>query len=166
MLKIYIAGFDVFAPDAVERGKRYKQICEKYGFEGLYPFDNEINCKDLIQKPRLIFEGNVNYIEQADIIVANLNPFRGAEVDSGTAFECGVGFALGKKLYGHLWDDSPIIDKVMNYYSGITLRKTTWRDREGYSIEDFGLPLNLMLAVPVKLVTGDFEDCIEEISQK
>ena len=39
--KIYLAGFDVFADDALERGKKMKELCARYGFEGLYPLDNE-----------------------------------------------------------------------------------------------------------------------------
>jgi nucleoside 2-deoxyribosyltransferase len=35
--RIYLAGPDVFLPDAIEAGKRKKVLCQKYGFEGVYP---------------------------------------------------------------------------------------------------------------------------------
>ena len=38
---IYLAGFDVFAPDAKERGKKMQELCTKMGYTGLYPLDNE-----------------------------------------------------------------------------------------------------------------------------
>ena len=40
MKKIYLAGFDVFAPDARQRGAKMKMMCAEKGFAGLYPFDN------------------------------------------------------------------------------------------------------------------------------
>ena len=79
MKKIYLAGFDVFAPDAVQRGAKMKMMCAEKGFVGLYPFDNEA---DAAQE---IFAGNCGLIDGADIVIANLNPFRGAEPDSGTS---------------------------------------------------------------------------------
>ena len=88
MKKIYLAGFDVFAPDAKQRGAKMKMLCAEHGFIGLYPFDNEAdNAPD-------IFAGNCGLIDQADIVIANLNPFRGDEPDCGTCFE--VGYALPK----------------------------------------------------------------------
>ena len=41
-MKIYLAGPEVFLPDAVGIGQAKKRLCAAYGFEGLYPFDNEI----------------------------------------------------------------------------------------------------------------------------
>lgn len=92
--KIYIAGFDVFKDDAIDVGNKYKEICKLYGFVGLYPLDNTFSRSDLI------FKGNVGLINESDIIVANLNNFRGQTMDDGTAFELGYGYASGKILYG------------------------------------------------------------------
>ncbi|KPW90352.1 hypothetical protein ALP58_200137 [Pseudomonas savastanoi] len=39
---VYLAGFDVFRPDAVEYGRYLKALCSAHGLEGLYPFDNEV----------------------------------------------------------------------------------------------------------------------------
>jgi len=36
-------------------------------------------------------------------------------------------------------------------------------DALGYSVEDFGLNLNLMLACSVKVVVGTIEDCLQDI---
>ena len=41
MKKIYLAGFDVFAPDARQRGAQMKMLCAGRGCIGLYPLDNE-----------------------------------------------------------------------------------------------------------------------------
>lgn len=37
-------------------------------------------------------------------------------------------------------------------------------DATGLRIEDFGLPLNLMLAIPIRIVTGDLRAAIAELS--
>ena len=43
MKKIYIAGTDVFEQNSIEIGERYVKLCQKYGFQGLYPLDNKID---------------------------------------------------------------------------------------------------------------------------
>ncbi len=144
--KIYIAGFDVFYSDAVRRGIKYKEICKKYGFEGLYPLDNECTeAKD-------IFRGNLALIDKADFICANLNDFRGVDMDSGTAFEIGYGYASGKDIFGYTSDISSLREKLGEH------------DDRGFSVEDFGMCVNLMIGCAcVHIVQGDFEDCIKYI---
>ena len=145
-MKIYLAGFDVFAEDAKKRGEDMKALCREYGFEGLYPLDNEF-CE---ASP--IFLGNLAMIDSADCIVANVNAFRGSEPDSGTAFEIGYAFAKGKHVFLYLSDGRTIRQK---------LGKT---DKEGFSVEDFALPVNLMLACAAKsIVIGDFSDCLKTV---
>jgi nucleoside 2-deoxyribosyltransferase len=39
-LKVYLAGPEVFLSEAIAIGLR-KELCSRYGFEGLDPFDNE-----------------------------------------------------------------------------------------------------------------------------
>lgn len=40
--KIYLAGPEVFHPDAAARGRQKQALCREYGFEGLFPLANEI----------------------------------------------------------------------------------------------------------------------------
>lgn len=42
-MKIYLAGPDVFLPDAVEIGRHKVAVCAAHGVTGLYPLDNEID---------------------------------------------------------------------------------------------------------------------------
>ena len=42
-MKIYLAGPDVFLPDAVEIGRRKAEICARHGLIGLYPLDNAVD---------------------------------------------------------------------------------------------------------------------------
>jgi nucleoside 2-deoxyribosyltransferase len=40
MTKIYLAGPDVFLPDAVDIGRRKVDLCRRHGLIRLYPLDN------------------------------------------------------------------------------------------------------------------------------
>ncbi len=160
MKKIYIAGPDVFEKNSIEIGKEYCKLCEKYGFKGLYPLDNVIDFNQNKQKiAQDIFIANKNLIEECDIVVANLNSFRGKESDSGTVWECGYGFALGKKVYGYLNRKGNYINQFTK--DEIILENNIAHDLDGKVIEDFDYPLNLMISCSVeKIVVGKFEDVL------
>lgn len=165
MKKIYIAGPDVFEPNSIEIGKKYSNLCEKYGFKGLYPLDNVVDFNQEKRKiAQDIFKANVELIKQADIIIANLNAFRGKEADSGTIWECGYASALGKKVYGYIAKDLNYIDTFSEdetkKLNGIVV------DLDSKTIEDFDYQINLMIACSVeKLVIGGFEDCLKELEK-
>ncbi len=163
MLKIYIAGPDVFEKNSIEIGERYSSLCKKYGFEGLYPLDNIV---DFTQEKRKIaddiFVANVAFIKDADIVIANLNPFRGKEADSGTVWECGFAYGLGKKVYGYKDDTRDYVeqfnDDEKDLIGGIIF------DKNEKAIEDFNHPLNLMIACSaIEIIQGTFEDVLKRI---
>lgn len=164
MQKIYIAGPDVFEKDSIEIGRRYVKLCEEYGYEGLYPLDNVIDFNQDKQKiAKDIFEANKKLIEQSDIVVANLNAFRGKEADSGTIWECGYGFGLGKKVYGYMNEVSDYVDQFQRdekqSIDGIIY------DKDGKVIEDFSHPINLMIACSVEeIIKGGFEEVLKKLS--
>src|SRR5260370_41156129 len=87
-MKIYLAGPDVFLPDAVEIGRRKAELCTRRGLTGLYPLDSAIDpaAEDA---SRRIFRGNETMMIEADAIIANLTPFRGPGADAGTVYELG-----------------------------------------------------------------------------
>lgn len=155
--RIYLAGYDVFRADAVEYGNRLKTLCLQRGLQGLFPMDQQapvgLSGEALA---RWIFRANVALIESADAVMANLNNFRGAEPDSGTAWEVGYAAALGKPVWGYLGDGRPLREQV-----GVD---ALGRDRDGFTVENFGLPRNLMLACSARLVIGSATDCLERIA--
>jgi nucleoside 2-deoxyribosyltransferase len=59
MTKIYLAGPDVFLPDAVELGRAKVELCAAYGLTGLFPLDNKVNVESR-GASRKIFRGNRN----------------------------------------------------------------------------------------------------------
>lgn len=159
MQKIYIAGFDVFKPNSKQIGEDYKFTCKEYGYEGLYPLDNEIDeswSKEVARK--FIYEKNIELIEKSDIIIANGNPFRGNELDSGTAFEIGYAKALHKKIVIYMDDTRSYLDKFVekNKKNGVFV------DKNEMFIEDFDFPLNLMFSNTI-IVEGGFKEALESV---
>ncbi|TGK33741.1 nucleoside 2-deoxyribosyltransferase [Leptospira gomenensis] len=174
MKKIYLAGPEVFLPNAAEVLRDRKYSCAHRGFAGLSPFDSEIGeikRRDL-DLARRIFFGNVELIRTCDLVIANCNPFRGACVDDGTAFEIGYAYSLGKRIYGFarsLVSLPRIVTEkipVFPHNSGYPI------DEDGYLLnEDFGNSLNLMLEFSIStsggvLVEGDFEDCLSRLAER
>jgi nucleoside 2-deoxyribosyltransferase len=115
--------------------------------------------------PAAIFQDNLALIDEADAVVANLNPFRGPEPDSGTAFELGYAHARGKQILGYIDRFETTVDRVERLQGHLTRYGNEITDRDGYRVEDFGLPLNIMLAVPTRLVAGGVEDCLNQLQQ-
>ena len=143
MLKIYLAGPDVFEPDAIDQGKRLKAHCEQYGFIGLFPLDNEISQDGTpYEVAKRIREANIALINECDIVLANLNPFRGLEPDSGTVYEVGYATALNKKVYAYAKDHRPMIQCIRESQ---LLSTTATLCQDEKVIEDFGEALNLMM---------------------
>lgn len=147
MRKVYLAGPDVFLPDAVAIGARKKELCAKYGFEGLYPFDNEIPSNLHGERiDRLIYRANERMIRAADLGICNLTPFRGASADSGTVFELGMLIGFGKRVFGYSNITSDYLDRVRALKSGVSNSvENVWRDSNGMMIENFANADNLMI---------------------
>ena len=153
-MKIYLAGPDIFRPDALEWADSARALCRQYGFDPLVPLDHHET------EPQKIFEANLGLIRKAQIVCANLDPFRGAEPDSGTAFEVGYALALGKKVCGYVTTPQTTIERLGTLGRR---RDGTPTDGMGMAVEDFGLPCNLMLAVPCNVVEGGLEACLKTI---
>jgi nucleoside 2-deoxyribosyltransferase len=159
MLKIYLAGPDVFEPDAIEKGAALKALCRQFGFEGLFPLDNAVLSDDTpCNTAKAIREANIRLLESSDIVMANLNPFRGVEPDSGTVYEVGYAAALGKKVYGYAADRRPMIERVRDAQK---LDSDARVCKDGMIIEDFGMSHNLMLLDVV--VADNAESALEYI---
>jgi nucleoside 2-deoxyribosyltransferase len=161
MKKIYLAGPDVFDPDPIATGKVLKSLCKEYGLEGLFPLDNVIKEHDDPHKTaKAIREANIDLIKQADIVMANLNPFRGFEPDSGTVYEVGFAEALGKPVFAYAKDRRQMIERLRAYQH---LDQDASCCLDGKSIESFALSHNLMLAHT--LVANTPEECLAHIKR-
>ena len=162
MKRIYLAGPDVFEPNAIEVGQKLKQLAHQHGFIGLFPLDNIISSQGTPHEvARAIRDANIKLIKSADIIMANLNPFRGLEPDSGTIFEVGFATALKKEVYCYATDCREMIKRIRDKQQ-LSAEATICQD--GKIIENFKLSHNLMLID--LLVATDAQSCLAYIAKQ
>ena len=154
MKKLYLAGPDVFLPNAAAHGEALKKVCLAHGYEGLFPLDNQVPPAPPAEMAAAIRKANVELIRRADGVIANLSPFRGPEPDSGTVWETGFAQGLGKPVVAWSSDRRSLKERTV---AMLGLPDGAERDREGLAIEDFGLSHNLMFAHLV--VADSFEGC-------
>ena len=113
-MKIYLAGPDVFLPDALDIGRRKREICARHGVTGLYPLDNVIDLYAADASLR-IFKGNEAMMDAADAIIANLTPFRGPGADAGTVYELGYMAGRGKLCLGYSNDPAAYAERAARF---------------------------------------------------
>ena len=143
-MKVYLAGPDVFLPDAVDIGQRKHEICQRHGVSGLYPLDNTVDLAAGDASLR-IFKGNEAMMDTADAIIANLTPFRGPGADPGTVYELGYMAGRGKLCLAYCNDPVPYAERVARLTKVTRTSDNRLIDRDGLAVEDFGLPDNLMM---------------------
>jgi len=138
VMRVYLAGPDVFLPNAVEIGKSKKRICAKHGFEGVYPMDAHFDVLFDIDSPvdmgHTTFDLMVELMDSCDLVIANLTPFRGPSMDVGTAVEIGYMYGCGKPVFGYT-------NVVKDYAERV--------EPDDFFIEAFGLVDNVMVEGPV-----------------
>ena len=152
--RLYLAGPDVFRPDAAAHGRRLVALCAEHGFEGVFPL-NEALPGGLAPHALAthIYRTNIALIERCDAVLANLDFFRGPEPDSGTCFEVGYAVARGKPVIDYVPQEGSLAERIRRRHPQALGPRG--KDAQGWELEEFGLPLNLMLAVPSRIVVGD-----------
>lgn len=183
---VYLAGPEVFLPEPIKAGEiKNSQIAKlnakyKWPFTlvGLYPMDNEIpNFKPDKKTGLVIYQANIDLMDKAHFITANMVRFRGPSMDVGTAFEMGYMRGLGKPVVGY-YESEPFYgdiekpgiyaERVKKYYQ---VDKThPEKDIHGQSIEDFQMADNLMMIGSLDDTGGDihltFEAAILDIAKR
>ena len=138
VMRVYLAGPDVFFPNAIEIGKAKKRICAMYGIEGVYPldahFDVLFNHDSPVCMGHTTFDLMVELMDSCDFLIANLTPFRGPSMDVGTAVEIGYMYGRGKPVFG---------------YTNIAKDYAERVEPDGFLVESFRLVDNLMVEGPV-----------------
>ena len=162
---VYLAGPERYDEDACERYKIMKQLCDQYGFEALAPIDwapgvQKIESDNPYTTAANLFDNYQQHVRNCDLIIANLNDYRGYECSNDVAFECGMAFELGKKLYAYLDDTRPLIERIPHLGED-----HEYRDMMGANVENFNYPMNLMFACSMKIFEGKFEEIIASIAE-
>ena len=185
-LKVYLAGPEVFLPNAREILDIKAELARAAGFEPLSPGDLAIPpVETKFGMGLAISQVNEGMMRAADAVIANLTPFRGVAADVGTAFEVGFMCAQGKLVYAYTNAAASHYDRCSAYYGGDIRETADGRHRgpDGISIENFDMADNLMLdggiaarggalvvgnAAPDALYTDldAFEECLRLLAEQ
>jgi nucleoside 2-deoxyribosyltransferase len=147
--RVYLAGPDVFMPDAGAWLERKKAICAGYRLTAVSPLDplaEEPEPWGALPEWRRIALRNEAHIRGCVAVVANLTPFRGPSADVGTVYEVGFARGLGLKVFGYATVVTAFLDRTLSAIGGGRQAPDgSWWDREGLLVEQFGLFDNLMI---------------------
>ena len=151
----YLAGPDVFYPNARAVGKAKCDLLLQHGITGHFPLDNEIPESPEIAHE--IFLGNIQLINRSSIVLANIIPFRGPSLDPGTAWEVGYAYANGIPVicYG---STGTYLERCRTL--GLESSDAGW-DHAGMQIEDFSEPENLMISRCARQIVSSFEEAVQ-----
>ena len=170
----YLAGPDVFLPNATAHAAMKVEICRRSGLRGLPPLNEDAKTAATEQEVwQTIYQKDVVMMERSDIIIANLTPFAGASADAGTLIEVGWFLGKGKPIFGYS-NTSESFESRM--------RRQLGAKHADLGIEGFHLPDNLMIVgavqsggYPIFLPTDGkargldaldvFETCVEAVAQ-
>lgn len=147
--RIYLAGPEVFLPEAKLAGERKAALCARAGFEGVFPLDQALDLDGLprLEKARRIALADEALMASCDLAIANLTPFRGVSMDAGTAYEVGYMRALGRIVLGYSNTTADYATRARAFRGrGIPVGDA---DRSDAAIEDFDLSENLMLEIAI-----------------
>ncbi|MFI4988632.1 MAG: nucleoside 2-deoxyribosyltransferase [Alphaproteobacteria bacterium] len=150
MLRIYLAGPEVFLANPRRIEARKKAICAAHGFDGQFPLDAELDVSGLqpAEAGFRIYQANKALMASCALAIANMTPFRGPSMDVGTAFEMGFFMrALGRPVLGYTNVAAGLLERTKAFFGkGKVMRKgRAFLDPGGMTIEDFAMADNLML---------------------
>lgn len=176
---LYLAGPDLWYPDADAHLERQRLVAEQAGFTVLEAAALPAEVRDAGElAARAMYAERISRLRRADAGIVNLTPFRGPAADAATTFEMGFLAGLGKPLFGwiNLGDEleAEYRERVEAWMGARPDDAGVWRDGEDCEIEDLGLPEATMLWAELRrlfvIVTDDpmhdltgFGMCLEAV---
>ncbi|MCC5613138.1 nucleoside 2-deoxyribosyltransferase [Nostoc sp. CHAB 5834] len=161
MEKVYLAGPDVFFKDREARFLKLEALCHSFGLKGIRPADGEGVDPLSLQGRKgaeYFYTENMARLKSCDAAIFNLEAFRNPlEPDSGTVFELATALASGIPVAGYFSEANiPLRQRTETAFGPLTVDgEKNLRDHQfGLLVEDFDLPLNLMLGVSCPLFTS------------
>lgn len=171
-MKLYAAGPQYLLPNVAEHTAWQQSVCEQHGHTLLSPSDKDIDFSLPPQQlSAAIYKSNIELIKQADVVIADCNPWRGTCMDDGAAYELGFAAALGKPIYGYISTLESLTARVIEYLKLQPDADGQYVDSDGFIVgDDFGTNINLMmqdgmLASGGQLVEGDFADVVAALAE-
>jgi nucleoside 2-deoxyribosyltransferase len=149
--RIYLAGPEVFLPDALAVGARKAALCAQHGLEGVFPLDAGLDLAGLAKpaQARAISAANEGLMRSCAGLIANLTPFRGVSMDAGTAFEVGFMRALGRPVLGYTNVVADYRARCEAYRRSVPQPTLCDADHPEAEIEDFEGAENLMIEAAI-----------------
>ena len=141
-MEAYLAGPDVFLPDAREHARRKVEICARHGILGCPPLNEDAESLGALPDDeawRAIFRKDLAMMEECGVVIANLTPFRGPSADAGTLIEVGWFLGRGKPVFGYSNAAEPFAERSRRQVEAVP------DPLPGLAVEGFGLPDNLMI---------------------
>ena len=139
MKSIYLAGPEVFLPDAEAIGAAKVQMCRECDLEGLFPLDAELSLEGETHPSRAIYRANIALLDQSKAVIANLTPFRGVSADVGTVFEIAYALAKGLPVFAYSNTVVPFARRITDNFGLSGARDFFGRPiaGDGVAIENF-----------------------------
>lgn len=144
MTRIYLAGPDVFHPNAKGLGDRKKSICARYGLEAVFPLDETAQQTGLSPRDQglAIAAKDFRLLGRCSCAIVNLTPYLGPAMDTGSAVELGVLYGRGSPVWGYTNSADDFETRVAEIAP------------KGWMIERFGLTDNLMVEGAIAASSG------------
>ncbi len=164
---VYVSSSERDYTGIEKKYEEMRRVLDRYGYDAIFPTDpapgvEDVETDDIYEKAYNIFDRYTQHVRNCDIILLDLNDYRGGfEPNSDVSFEAGYSFELAKKQFGFMDDIGPMVDRIPNIRT-----ETDTRDFNGMNVEDFEAPLNLMFGASVKLLDGDFEDIVRKMDEE
>ncbi len=151
--RIYLAGPEVFLPNALEQGAEKVAICAKYGLQGVFPLDTAPGMPPATDH-RSIYQICLYHLHHCDAMIANVSPYRGVFGDTGTLFEVGYYAAQSKPIMGYTGVLGTIKDRLMKTHTTYHDAMGRLRTYDHLEVEDFGCSDNLMIDAGIEASGG------------
>ncbi|NIZ15424.1 nucleoside 2-deoxyribosyltransferase [Phaeobacter sp. HF9A] len=144
MTRIYLAGPDVFHPDALNLGAAKKALCRDYGLVGVFPLDKQAALDGLsaTEQGLAIADKDLGLLRSCDIALVNLTPYPQLTMDPGSAVELGMMAGLGRLVWGYTTTAEAVETRLAPVHP------------EGWLAERFGLVDNLMIEGTIRQSGG------------
>lgn len=146
-LDVYWATPLVFSPQSEPIIAAEKQRLQAWAHEQgvalqlLSPIDTALEQNCCVDES--IFLSNTAMIAQAQVVVADVSPFRSLEPDVGTAMQIGMATAQGKSVY--LYSNQAQTSLQDAYQAQMDAQGYVNFNGHPTQVENFGHPINLML---------------------
>ena len=128
---VYLAGPEVFLPNAREIGYAKEALCAANGMDSRFPLVDMTSLKRAAPADRghEIYAACVAMMDECDLIIANMTPFRGVSMDVGTAIEMGYMLGQGRPVFA---------------YTNVLADYDARVQHDNLEVESFGFADNLM----------------------